>query len=166
MIDIARRAGVEVTLLALMGDLQVKGARGVTYLCDRSFQEAKDENYDMVVLPGGLPGADHLLASESLELFLHRHDAAGAWLAAICAAPKVLGQHGLLEGESASCYPGNESLLKGAEVVEDYVVVSGRRITSRGVGTAIPFGLKIVEVLVDRATAEDLAQKMVVEQAF
>lgn len=110
----------------------------------------------MAVLPGGMPGTNHLMAHEGLKEVLFSYHKDKKYLAAICAAPSVLGMNGLLEGRHATCYPGFEEKLLGAKAMPDAVVMDGTVITSRGMGTAIAFGAALVSVLVSDEAAEDL----------
>ena len=137
-IDLLRRAGVDAKLVSVTGNRAVTGAHGVTYLADLLFEEI-EEDADMLVLPGGLPGTTNLQAHEGLTKLLLKQHEAHKWVAAICAAPMVLGALGIVKDRHATIYPGIEDKLIGAAPLTDEVVVDGNVITSRAPGTAIPF---------------------------
>lgn len=149
VIDILRRAGIEVTSAGL-DDLPVLASRGVMLLADTTLDLAQHQDFDMIVLPGGQPGTDNLKADKRLAALLQQMAQQGKYLAAICAAPSVLAA-GLLDGRKATCYPtcldGYPKVnLQTAAVVED-----GKIITSRGPGTAMDFALTLVERLAGKA---------------
>ena len=116
---------------------------------------------DTLFLPGGGVGTKNLKACEELSKLLVSHNAKGGRIAAICAAPTAFGAFGILKDKKATCYPGMEAGLHCAEVLYDSVVTDGKVITSRGMGTAIDFGLKLVEILTDQDTSEKLAAAIV-----
>ena len=161
-IDVLRRAGVEVTVVGL-DVLQVTGSRGLTFVADCVLADAPREP-DLILLPGGMPGAANLAASEDLRTRLQEEHAAGGRVAAICAAPAVaLAPTGLLEGRRATCYPGfEERFSEAVEFSEERVVVDGRITTSRGPGTALEFSLALVEQLVSAEVAAGLREGMLV----
>lgn len=148
IIDILRRAQVDVKSVSVSGSKEVNGAHGIVVNADMLFDSNLLNDGDMLVLPGGMPGATNLELHKGLALLLKEYRDKDKWLAAICAAPKVLGKMGLLKGKSATCYPGFEADLNGAECSTERVVKDGKIITSRGPGTAIEFSLKLVEVLI------------------
>lgn len=153
VIDLLRRAGIEVVTAGLDAG-PVRASRGTRLLPDVTLDEAMRRDYDMVVLPGGLPGADHLRGDARILALLRRMAAAGRYTAAICAAPKVLATAGLLDGRRVTAYPGT---LDGLTVprmtlLGDAVVRDGAVITSRGPGTAMDFALELVEILAGRET--------------
>jgi protein deglycase len=158
-IDYLRRAKVEVTIIGVTGKL-VPGSHGIKVEAD-SGPEALDADYDCVVVPGGR-GADNLAADPAVVLFIKRHFAAGALVAAICAAPAVVlhGACGILAGRRFTCYPGLEAKVGGARFSEDRVVVDGKLITSRGAGTAGEFSAAIIRELVGEAEAAEIAAKV------
>jgi 4-methyl-5(b-hydroxyethyl)-thiazole monophosphate biosynthesis len=118
----------------------------------------------MIVLPGGMPGAKNLNSHEGLKNQILQFNESGKPLGAICAAPLVFGKLGILKGKNATCYPGNEEYLEGAEITGSPTEVAGNIITGKGAGVAIDFALKIVEQLKGEAEAKELAEKMVVKQ--
>lgn len=158
IIDLLRRAGIDVVTAAL-DDLTIVASRGVKLIADTSLDAVIDDEFDMIVLPGGLPGADHLDQDPRIHALLKRQHEAGHFTAAICAAPKVLANAGLLDGRSATSYPGfiDKMDLPRTQVLEAPVVNDGNVITSRGPGTAMDFALALIEQL------EGPAQRQAVE---
>ena len=152
-VDILRRAELEVKTVGV-GNKEITGAHGITVVCDIADTEAVADNLNAVILPGGMPGTLNLGANETVNAVIKKFAAEGKMVAAICAAPSVLGAAGILEGRHATCYPGFEEKLNGAVALEDAVVIDGHIITSRGMGTAIDFGLAIIWYLLDDETAE------------
>ena len=161
-VDILRRAGVETIMASAMDGLQIDSSRHIKVMADVMAADVDYDIVDLIVLPGGRLGTENLGANE-LVVAKCKEFAADKHLAAICAAPSLLAALGLLEGKKATCYPGLEGQLLGAEWTgEDVnVAVDGKFITSRGLGTSIDFGLKLVEVLVSKEKAEDIAGKVV-----
>lgn len=161
-VDFLRRAGVKVLTVAIeMGGAkgrEVMGAHGIPVLADVAERDfVLPENTQMIVLPGGMPGSSNLDESPLIDGVLYTAAESGAYLAAICAAPLVLGHRGYLEGKRATCYPGFEQELLGAEHVDRIEVVQdGNIITAPGMGTAQEFALKLVEVLVSGRRADEL----------
>ena len=148
VVDLLRRAGVEVRTAAL-GALSVTGSHGITVQADMALDAARAFDFDMIVLPGGMPGADHLKKDARVTALLRQFSAAGRYTAAICAAPSVLAHAGLLEGRAATSFPGflDAGSAPGIRLRQDAVVIDGKVVTSRGAGTAMDFGLALVEVL-------------------
>jgi 4-methyl-5(b-hydroxyethyl)-thiazole monophosphate biosynthesis len=155
IIDLLRRAGVEVTILGL-DSAEVRGAHDLRVRADKLFKEFNG-NFDAIVLPGGMPGTNNLAASEELLTLIRSARKQNKLCAAICAAPIVLAKAGILNNIKATCYPGCENRLTGAQMVEDAVVADGNIITSRAVGTAIVFSLKLIEVLTNKETAQKIS---------
>lgn len=160
VVDILRRAEIEVETVSIMGRNHVISSHNVEIVADILF-EAITDDAEMLILPGGIPGTPNLAAHAGLDRLIRESADKGIYLAAICAAPTVYGEKGLLKGRKATCYPGMEDGLTGAEVSYDKVVTDGNFITSRGLGTAIDFGLKLVEILKDKDTADAIAHKIV-----
>jgi 4-methyl-5(b-hydroxyethyl)-thiazole monophosphate biosynthesis len=162
LIDILRRAGVEVVTAAL-AEGPVKASRGVVLVADRDLDDVLGEDFDMIVLPGGLPGADNLDADPRIHALLQRMAEQGRFTAAICAAPKVLLNAGLLDGRSATAYPGIIDGRVGAttRLLEDAVVSDGTVVTSRGPGTAMDFALTLVEHLLGAAKRQEVEKPLV-----
>ena len=158
-VDLLRRAGVETDMVSVTGSLEVKGAHGIRVGMDKLFEDAGDA--DCIVLPGGMPGTKYLKEHKGLsELILKAKDE-GKLLAAICAAPTVYGEMGLLKGITATCYPGCEDQLLGAKISKETVVSDGQFVTSRGVGTAIDFSLKLIEKLRNKEAADKVSVSIV-----
>ena len=161
IIDVLRRAGASV-IVASVDQLQVNASRGVKLVADKLIADCVDDTYDLIALPGGMPGAEHLRDSKDLEKILKRQHQEGRLYAAICASPAVVLQHhGLLGRRQATCHPNFVQQLENTEAVERRVVVDGTCITSRGPGTALEFALKLVELLYGEQKAREIAQSMV-----
>lgn len=148
VIDLLRRAGNTVVTAGLKPGI-VKASRGVQLVPDTSLDSALQDEYDMVVLPGGMPGAEHLKQDERVISLLRRMAEAGRYTAAICAAPIALAEAGVLAGKRATSYPGfiDKMNLPGVTYMSDAVVRDGMVITSRGPGTAMDFALTLIETL-------------------
>ena len=157
-LDILRRAGLEVTTVGIGGKDVIRGAHGIIVHADIPDVMYRDSNPDMLILPGGMPGSKNLDESRIVDSALRAASRKGAYLAAICAAPMVLGKRGYLEGKRAVCFPGFEEYLTGATVDgENTVVRDGNVITAKGMGAAFGFGLELVKALKDDGTAESIA---------
>lgn len=161
VVDLVRRAGLDVETVSITGSKEINGAHGIRVLADRLFEEGSLNDGDMLVLPGGMPGTRTLQAHEGLKLLLLDYQARNKKISAICAAPSVLGAHGLLQGKRATCYPGFEEKLLGATAVEDRVVIDGNIITSRGLGTAIDFSLEIITLFLGKEASEKVAKAVI-----
>lgn len=161
-VDVLCRAGVEVCTVGV-GGRTVAGAHGVSVECDReagpAFLEQLDQ-LEMVVLPGGMPGAQNLEDSPQVAAVLGEAARRGLWIGAICAAPFVLGHRGLLRGKRVTCYPGYETELTGAVYTGAAVEEDGRLITANGPGAALPFALRLAAALRGEAVAASLAEAM------
>jgi len=163
IIDVLRRAEADVTVASVSEELQITASRGTRIVADNYIAECVDEAYDLIALPGGMPGSENLRDSEELTEMLKRQRGEGRLYAAICAAPAVVLQHhGLLDSLLATCHPSFVGELANREMVESRVVVDGTCITSRAPGTAIQFALKLVEMLYGREKADEVALPMVV----
>lgn len=161
VVDLLRRAGVDTRTVSITSDYSVTGARRIKVDADEVIMETDFGEAEMIVLPGGMPGTKNLEADETLMGQVDDFIDSDRYVAAICAAPTILGHKGRLAGRRACCYPDMEDQLDGAEVSYDEVTVDGKIITSRGLGTAIPFALKIVELLADKPTSLRLAEAIV-----
>lgn len=161
VVDIARRAGIEIETISITGENKVTSSHNIIFETDTTKEKADYSSYDGIVLPGGMPGTTNLGEDETVNNVIKEFAQAGKLVAAICAAPSVLGLAGLLEEKKATCYPGFEDKLLGADFTEDKVVVDGNIITSRGLGTAIPFALEIVKYLLDDEAAKTIADKII-----
>ncbi len=164
IIDTLRRAGAEVTVASVgLDGLQITASRGVKLVADKQLEECRAQTYDLIALPGGMPGAEHLRDSELLTRMLKEQAQSGRWYAAICAAPVVVLQpHGLLTGKKATCHPGRAKDLQDPGTANSRVVVDGNCITSQGPGTAVEFAVKLVEQLYGKEKAQAVAGPMVV----
>lgn len=161
VVDLLRRAGIEAPTVSIQDGKMVTGSHGIKVEADFLFSEVKGTMADILVLPGGMPGTTNLLAYEPLMEMVLGLYSAGSYISAICAAPSILEELGLLEGKKATSYPSFEEKLKSAEYSYDSVVVDGQIITSRGMGTAIDFALKIIELLLGEEKAEEMAESIV-----
>ncbi len=160
IIDVLRRADADVTV-ASVGNLQVTASRGMKLVADRLISECVNESYDLIALPGGMPGAERLRDSKELTEMLKRQQQDGKLYAAICASPAIVfHHHGLLAERKATAYPGFAEQLANTESIESRVVVDNNCITSRGPGTAMEFALKLVEVLYGEQMAKKVAESM------
>lgn len=162
IIDVLRRADIEVVVVSVTGKKEVSGAHHLKVVADVLFDQVNYDEVYMLVLPGGMPGASNLNDHAGLTKMIAKFNEDEKPLAAICAAPLVLGNLDVLKGKQAVCYPGFENYLRGAEVLDVPVVESGNVITGRGPGAAIHFALKIVEKAVSAEKAELLAKQMLV----
>lgn len=148
VVDILRRGGVDVTLASMGEELMVTGSHNIAIQADCMWSKEACGECDAIFLPGGMPGTAHLAEHEELGEMLQKFKEAGKVLAAICAAPSVLGKYHCLEGKRATCYPGWEDKLLGAEHTGEGVVRDGNVVTGRGLGFAIDEGLELLNVLV------------------
>lgn len=154
--DLMRRAGLDVALVGVDGP-QVTGAHGIAVQADRTLDQVDAQQVELLMLPGGLGGVEAIGASSAARELIRRVWDAGAYVAAICAAPTLLAGMGLLEGRRAVCYPGMEDQLEGALPQPDaQVVVDGNLITGQAPGAAFPFGLQLVETLKGPAAVEQV----------
>lgn len=161
VVDICRRAGIGVQMISIDNEKSVTGSHGVGFLMDQGIDETNFGELSMLVLPGGMPGTKNLEGCGKLMEQLDRFYENGKEIAAICAAPTIFGHRGYLKGRKAACYPGMEDQLTGAKVSYEPAVSDGNVTCGRGMGCAIPFALRIVEKLVGRAKAEELAGSIV-----
>ena len=146
--DLLVRAGIQVTLVSITGTKEVTGSHGFRIGTDALLTEVNCSEADVLFLPGGMPGTNNLAACAALSEELIKADREGRRLAAICAAPSVLGRLGLLKGRKATCFPGFEPELAGAEISTDPVVTDGTVTTATGLGCALDLGLELIRLLV------------------
>lgn len=160
--DLLVRAGIEVTTAGL-DDQPVTASRGTNIIPDTTIDAIADQSFDLIVLPGGLPGADHLRDNKSLQMLLKNHAAEGRHIGAICAAPKALAAAGLLEGRRATAYPGVLEALANhrIDIRNSAIEIDGNIITSRGPGTAMDFALTLIEILEGTARREEVNRQLV-----
>ena len=160
--DLLVRAGIDVTTAGL-DDQPVTASRGTTIVPDTRIDAVSNELFDLIVLPGGLPGADHLRDNADVQTLLKSHAASGKYIGAICAAPKALAQAGLLEGKTATGYPGVLETLDYSDIkISDAAIeIDGNIVTSRGPGTAMDFALQLIELLEGASKREQVEQQLV-----
>ncbi len=161
-VDMCRRAGINVTTVSIMDSIDIMGSHNIPVRADMLFDDVKYEQYDMFVLPGGGTGTENLEKCEKMKNVLKKADAAGKYIAAICAAPRILGDLGMLNGKRVCCYPGNEDHMKLATIVsrKEKAVTDGKYITARGMGASAEFAYEIITALKGRETADDIMRKI------
>ena len=161
VVDLLRRAGIDITMVSIMEGRTVIGSHRISVEADAMLKDTDFDSIDMIILPGGMPGTENLFGCEGLKAKIRDFADKGKKLSAICAAPTIYGRMGLLQGKKACCYPGREKDLLGADAQTVSVVKDGNFITSRGMGTAIDFGLAIIEEYLGAEAAADMAEKIV-----
>ncbi len=161
-LDLMRRAGLTVTTVGI-GGRSVTGAHGITVLADLCDTEYTDLAPELVFLPGGMPGTLNLAASEVVMNALRSAHERSAYMAAICAAPSILGDLGYLRGKEATCYPGFEERLRGAILSKKRVVADGSIITATGMGVATELGLCLVALLCGEEKAKELRHVIIAD---
>ena len=159
--DLCRRAGMKVIMAAVGNTRMVEGSHGICVKADGLFEDVDFDSLDMLVLPGGMPGTRNLEAHEGLMEQVDRFYNEGKFVAAICAAPSILGHRGIVKGRRACCYPGYEEHMDGAEVVYEPAVIDGNVITGRGMGCAVSFALAIISHFCGQDKAAELAEAIV-----
>ena len=159
-IDMLRRCGKKVITVGVTGKV-VTGSHNISVACDITIDETVTDGLEMIVLPGGMPGTKNLAANARVAELIRFCNDRNILIGAICAAPSVLGEMGLLDGKKAVCYPGFEDALKGAEVLTVPAVRDGNIITARGAGAALEFSYELISALIDNAAAEKLAGNIV-----
>jgi len=163
IIDVLRRAGTDVTV-ASVNDLQITASRGVKLVADKLIAACMQDTYDLIVLPGGIPGAENLRDSEELTQLLRQQKEADRLYGAICAAPAVvLEHHGLIGNLKATCHPAFADRLSDSAGDSARVVVDGRCVTSQGPGTALEFAVELVALLYGREKAKEVADPMIMK---
>ncbi len=155
-VDILRRAQIEIDTVSITDYNIVTGAHNIAVTADKTFNDTDFGHYDMLILPGGMPGAKNLNEHIDLKNLITEFNSKGKYIAAICAAPMILGGMGLLEGKRATCYPGFEAELIGAKITGDNVVVDNNIITGKGPGLVFDFGLRLVELLMGLQKKRDV----------
>ena len=162
-LDLMRRAGLEVVTVGIGGG-EITGAHGICVKTDiTDSQYPKDAAPEMIFLPGGMPGTLNLAASETVIGAIRSAAERDAYISAICAAPSILGDMGLLEGKNAVCYPGFEDRLTGASIPDSKVVLDGRILTAKGMGAATEMGLKIIEIFCGEKKARELCHAVIAD---
>lgn len=162
--DMLSRCGKDVKFVSVTENKAVKGAHGFTYLCDMTFEELNKEDIEMLVLPGGGLGVENLDAFEELDALLEYCSQKDLYIAAICAAPSLLGKRGYLQGKKATCFPGFEKYLHGATHTDEGVVIDGRIITAKAAGSAVDFGLVLAALLTSPQTSEKVGKAIYYER--
>ena len=158
IVDVLRRAGADVTI-ASVDQIGIKAAKGLEFKADALITECMDQSYDLIALPGGIPGAENLKASAPLAELLKKQAEEEKYYGAICASPAiVLHSLGLVTPGNVTCHPGFVQMIDNGNIVESKVVVDNRCVTSRGGGTALDFALTLVELLYDGQKKEEVAQ--------
>lgn len=160
VVDLLRRARIYVDTVSITEDYMVHGSHGINVQTEDLFEEVNFVEFDMIVLPGGTQGTENLDAHKGVRKIVKEFIESGKYVAAICAAPSILGGMGLLKGKRATCYPSVEDKLQGAVINKIPVVQDEEIITSRGMGTAIEFSLKLVEILTDRIKSDEIAEEI------
>ncbi|MBD5543996.1 MAG: DJ-1/PfpI family protein [Lachnospiraceae bacterium] len=161
VVDLLRRAAIDVSMVSITGEKRVESSHKIWVEMDMLIEEVDFSQVNMIVLPGGMPGTKNLEACQLLMEQIEKFHEEGKYLSAICAAPSIFGHRGMLKGKSACSYPDFESHLEGAQVTRNPVEIAGNIITSRGMGTAIEFGLAIVARMKDEETAKELSKKII-----
>lgn len=161
-LDLLRRVGIEVKTVGV-GAREIVGAHGIKVTTDMLDSEYSDSAPELVFLPGGMPGTLNLAKSDVVASAISDAYKNGSYIAAICAAPMILGQMGLLCGREAICYPGFEDKLTGATISEKRVVADGKILTAAGMGVALEFGLLIISILKGRDVADDLRRAIIAD---
>ncbi|MFT3982744.1 MAG: DJ-1/PfpI family protein [Lachnospiraceae bacterium] len=165
VVDLLRRARLKVETVSIAGTDMVTGSHAISVKADTKIEDVNLRQAGMLVLPGGMPGTKNLAECAELIEMLREFDETNRRISAICAAPSILGELGLLKNKKAVCYPGNEEKLLGAEVLKEEVVTDGNITTSRGMGTAIPFGLELIKLIVSETEAGAMKNKIVYRQS-
>ncbi len=165
IVDVFRRAGVHVDLAAVGDDLLVTSSHQVKVMADLFLAQCLDKNYDLIVLPGGIPGAENLQKSKILTELLKKQNRENKLYGAICAAPAlVLEPHGLLQGKNATCHPGFVEKLSSQSHVGERVVVDKNCVTSKGAGTSIEFALELLAIIMGEEKRKSVAKGMALEE--
>ena len=163
IIDVLRRAGAQVTVASVSGNRQIVASRGVVLVADTLIEACAEQTYDLVVLPGGIPGAQNLRDCDLLTRLLKQQVERDALFGAICASPAVvLEHHGMLAGRRATCHPGFAQQLQAGTRLDEPVVADGNCLTSQGAGTAVAFGLALVERLYGAPKRQEVAASMAI----
>ncbi|MDO5695388.1 MAG: DJ-1/PfpI family protein [Eubacteriales bacterium] len=164
VVDLFRRADIDIRTVSVTGDKEVVSAHNVRITADESIEDIWEDVWqgivepEMIILPGGMPGTEYLDRSRYLKRIIERQASRNGKIAAICAAPSILGRRGLLAGRRATCYPGFENFLSDAEYTADPVTVDGNYITANGLGAAVDFALTLIGELRDKEVADGVAQ--------
>lgn len=159
-LDVIRRSGIEIESVGI-DSKQITGSHGITVICDKSEDDISvSDKLDGIILPGGMPGTTNLQNSKTVNMFIDYCTENNLYLCAICAAPLILGQKGLLNNKTATCFPGFEDFLSGAILSDEYVCTDGKIITARGMGSAVNFGLAIVAAVKGKKASDELKESL------
>ena len=164
VVDVLLRGGQDVKLVSVTGKKNVTGSHGIKLQADVLMEQTNLKDADVLFLPGGMPGTRNLGASQELVYALNEANQDNRRIAAICAAPSILGRLGMLEGKKATCFPGFEEELKGADVVRQGVVTDGNITTARGLGYALDMGIELLALLVDKNHARKIKEAIQYDQ--
>ena len=156
-VDLLRRAQLDTTMYSIHNTDEVTGSHDITVKADKKLNEL-NELFDCVILPGGMPGTKYLMESKEVNALVIEHFNQNRLVAAICAAPSVLGELQLLQGKKATCFPGFEDQLHGAEVLNQKAVADGNIITAKGLGAAVEFAHAIISYLINSKTADQVVK--------
>ncbi|MCQ2221508.1 MAG: DJ-1/PfpI family protein [Prevotella sp.] len=159
-VDVLRRGGVDIKTVSISGNKFIESSHGIVIKCDQTIEESDFSDADMLLLPGGLPGSTNLLKHEGVREALTKQNNAGKKIGAICAAPMVLGDLGILEGKRATCYPGCEDTMKGAEYTGELFTIDGNIITGEGPAATFPYAYAILGMFADESVVEGLKEGM------
>ena len=157
VVDLLRRAEIEISMISITGSKEIIGSHNIKIEADGLFEDIDYRNAEMLILPGGMPGTNYLSEHKGLITLLKQFNQEGKKIAAICAAPSVLGLNGILNGKRVTCYPGYDEKLLGATVTYNKVEIDSNIITGKGMGVSIDFSLCIIEQLIDIETANRIA---------
>ena len=160
VVDILRRAGIETLTVSVSENYEVKSSHNIVVKADALIKDVDFDKAELIFLPGGIPGTPNLAVCKTLVANIKDFNNKGKRLAAICAAPSILGELGILEGKVVSCYPGYEDSLKGATYKREKVITDGNITTARGLGAAIDMGLELVTILKSKEEADSIAEKI------
>ena len=166
VVDMCRRAEIVTEMVSVTDNLTVTGAHGIPVVMDKTLTDVEFDSLDMIVLPGGMPGTINLEKTPVLMEQVKVFAKTGKYVAAICAAPSILGHLGILKGKTACCFPGFEEELNGANVTFNSCEVDGNVITARGMGCAIDFSVEIMNALLDGAKGDEIASKIIYKKVF
>ena len=159
-VDILRRGGVDIKMVSTTSSEYIESSHGIVIKCDQMIEDSDFSDADMLLLPGGQPGTTNLLNHEGVRNAISAHYAAGKKIGAICAAPMILGDLGILKGKKATCFPGCENGMIGAEYTRELYTIDGNIITGEGPAATFPYAYAILEMFVDKQTVENIKEGM------
>lgn len=159
-VDVLRRAGVDMKIVSTTGEQMITTSHGVNILCDALIEDCDFSDADLLMIPGGLPGAENLCMHPLVRKAIKEQYEAGKLVSAICAGPMIFGSLGISHGRRMTCYPGFEDHLEGATYTEELVTVDGNVITGEGPAATFPYAYTLCEILCGKATADSLREGM------